>query len=538
MRASKSARIFTGAFLALAPALVLADASVAWLRDSEVQSRTLQGAGLPAKVPVGSLWKVFAYAHLVDTKATEAPYTCTSTARKANDPEHYCCAPGESIGRDAALARSCGAYFEPDRLAMPTNAPARRWREDTQASVREILEALDALSPAAKSEARRALLEVSLNGYGHDAWTTLGTGLRYKTWTMPDPKRKGASIGGAAGWLADGTPFWFGATGSSRQALRTWAPSLAQTLPSPRQLADAQASCVEVDFFARYPVKVVQHDADGTPARPGMLQGRYRVGFENGNWLRIHSRGELQLDTSDGKPRISGRFTLNDYVARVIDREADAGELAAARAFAVAARSYLVQNAAFEAGCWRIADASRTQRVSPNPPGAKALAAALFTDDLVLEGAPVRYHRDSPAPNRLAWMQAVSHSREGMGFDRILASAYPSASLAGLGGREECRRIAEAEAWLARTADAWRRRLSAEPGFEHISEPVRVCALAEGNPYADQARLRIYARDWRSREGRLTLAHEYLHLAFRFHPNGADERYIERLARRLLGEQA
>ena len=83
-------------------------------------------------------------------------------------------------------------------------------------------------------------------------------------------------------------------------------------------------------------------------------------------------------------------------------------------------------------------------------------------------------------------------------------------------------------------ANGWTSQLRSEPGFEPVSEPVRICALGDGHPYADQARLRIYARDWKTREGRLTLAHEYLHLAFRFHPSGADEAYIERLARRLL----
>jgi uncharacterized protein YfaQ (DUF2300 family) len=40
-------------------------------------------------------------------------------------------------------------------------------------------------------------------------------------------------------------------------------------------------------------------------------------------------------------------------------------------------------------------------------------------------------------------------------------------------------------------------------------------------------------REWLSREGRVTLIHEYLHLAFRDHPRGQDEAYIEHLAQRL-----
>lgn len=92
-----------------------------------------------------------------------------------------------------------------------------------------------------------------------------------------------------------------------------------------------------------------------------------------------------------------------------------------------------------------------------------------------------------------------------------------------------------AETWLMIAAMKWHRRLRGESGFEPPGSGVRVCALSEGNPYADQQRLRIYARGWRSLEERITLAHEYLHLAFRHHPRGADEHFVERLARELIG---
>ena len=147
-----------------------------------------------------------------------------------------------------------------------------------------------------------------------------------------------------------------------------------------------------------------------------------------------------------------------------------------------------MQNARFEAGCWRIEDSSRTQRVSANPPTEAALAAA-----------------------------------------------YPKASLGALSGAEDCTRLDAAESWLIEAAAKWRRELRREPGFEPVTGPLRVCALAQGPPYSDQQRARIFVRGWRSLEDRMTLAHEYLHIAFRFHPNGADEAYIERLARRLVG---
>jgi uncharacterized protein YfaQ (DUF2300 family) len=193
-----------------------------------------------------------------------------------------------------------------------------------------------------------------------------------------------------------------------------------------------------------------------------------------------------------------------------------------------------MQNARFEAGWWHIEDTSRTQRVSPNPPSDAALEAAWFTDDIVLRGSPVQYRRDGAGTNHLAWSSAVARDQSGWDFERILAAAYPQTTLASLSGREECARLDAAEAWLARSAARWQRRLAREPGYEALDAPARVCALGEGPAYSDQQRLRIYVRGWNSAEEQLTLAHEYLHLAFRFHPRGADEDYIERLARRLI----
>jgi uncharacterized protein YfaQ (DUF2300 family) len=37
-----------------------------------------------------------------------------------------------------------------------------------------------------------------------------------------------------------------------------------------------------------------------------------------------------------------------------------------------------------------------------------------------------------------------------------------------------------------------------------------------------------------TREDRITLAHEYLHIGLRHHPSGQDEAFVEQLARRLI----
>ena len=55
-----------------------------------------------------------------------------------------------------------------------------------------------------------------------------------------------------------------------------------------------------------------------------------------------------------------------------------------------------------------------------------------------------------------------------------------------------------------------------------------------GVPHSDQRLLRIHVREWFTQDGRVTLLHEYLHLAFRHHPRGQDDAFVERLARQLV----
>jgi uncharacterized protein YfaQ (DUF2300 family) len=547
----------------LTPAHAEQGADLAWLRDGKVEQVHLDGVAAPVqvmapsdKVPLGSLWKIFVYAYLIETHAKESAYVCSAAvAAEQTGEDHYCCNPGESISRDPALARSCAPYFAPTRLGITATNWQAMWkpyskapwlldiahlRPETEASVTEILEALQAMPAEVRSAARGALLQTGMEGYGREAWPQLGSGIRYKTYSWH--RADGSAFGGAAGWLADGTPFWFGARGSSRTALSTWAAPLAKALPEPRWReagsASNDTSCVDVDFFTRYPLRAVWKGDAPVEIKSGTLNGRYRLQFANGNWLTINSGGELMLTVADGAaPSINGRMTINDYVARVVDREGGTSSAPAARALAVAARTYLLQNANYEGACWHIADSTRTQRVSANPPTDAALAAAWFTDDIVLSGVPVRYHRDAAGENRLSWQAAVAHAEAGWGFERILADAYPKATLATVGGRSECTRLDAAETWLTHAAVDWNKRLQREPGFEPLDKMPNVCALGQdqGHPYSDQRRLRMYVRGWRSYDERITIAHEYLHLVLRFHPHGADEDYVEGLARQLIG---
>ncbi len=293
------------------------------------------------------------------------------------------------------------------------------------------------------------------------------------------------------------------------------------------QTPSQDEGCVLVEYFARDPIRSVA-GADG-PARAGALNGRYVVQFENGGSLALRSTGELALQWGrDGRPKVQGRLGTDDYIARVVDREGDAREIEAAKALAITARSHLRQNARQVAGCRQVADSSAAQRVSPNPPTADAVEIVRSTGAMIVEGARVRH-------GALAWQQAIAQSRQGKRFDEVLGTAFPRSRLVTLGGGDTaCRRLDRNEAWLAQAVPRWQRVLVTQAGYEAPTTSPVVCALAEGVPYSEQSRNRIFMRPLATREDRITLAHEYLHLALRLHPRGQDEAYVERLARRLV----
>lgn len=513
---------------------------------------------IPAELdtPLGSVWKLFVYSYLVDRRLPSDDYRCgeddpsrsVSERRRIREAEVYCCHAGEKIDRERALVQSCGLYFEPERLQLDAtawrdywhalNAPAwlqslPQMRSDTQVPLTQLLAALRSVPEAARMQAGHTLVSVITLGRGQGTVADYGSMLRAKTWTMPDPERPGASIGGAAGWLADGTPVWLSGSGSSNRVLAAASGEL-RSLMLNVTVADND-TCVVVDYFERYPIRRVLPARGEQAVADGMLNGRYRVVFSNGNWLDIESRGEMRLRHDGGQPQLSARLGLNDYIARVVEREGDATQTAAAQALAVAARSYLIQHGSRQAGCWRIADSSRTQRVAPRPPAAAARRIAAWTDALVLTDVSVQYHRSKAAPGRMAWLDAVERSQQGQSFDAILARSWPGATLTSLmsplGG--DCQPIALAQDWLQRQAPLWQRRLQGEAGYETPVTPA-VCRVREGRPYADAHRNRLYVHGLSSEEERIALAHEYLHLAFAHHPRGQDEAFIEQRARQLL----
>lgn len=495
-----------------------------------------------AKVPLGSVWKLFVDAWLRDTQQSAPAYTCNG---KQFREEVYCCKPGESIEQDAALLQSCGLFFSPRRLGIQDTAWRRYWQqagapgwlqniqlvsEDTVVPVRSLLEALDRIPAEARRASERTLMALPLSSRGESTLPYWGTRIRAKTWSMPKPDRPGESMGGFAGWQADGAAVWLMGEGSSRAVLSRAGQPLAALL---QDMASASGPCVEVRYFARYPLRKVT-DASGKPARVGALKGRYTVSFVAGTQVEAVSEGELLLTAQPSE--IHGRMSLNEYVARVVDREGEVTQPHAARALAVLARTYLLQQGKTSKTCYQIDDSSSLQRVSPRPASAGARDAANLTDNLVLAGMAARYHSDNAAEGRLSWQEALDDARQGMTFDAILARRFEQASLSLMDGLSpsRCEPLPQAQRWLEAQALRWQSQLQRQPGYEP-PEHFQVCRLMANRPYSDFNRLRIYVRGLQSQEDRITLAHEYVHLAFAQHPTGENELLVEKLARQLVG---
>ncbi len=530
-----------------------------WQLDAS--GRILQSQKLTPELrsPLGSLWKLFVYDYLISNGIPDNPYVCKGQHRD----EIYCCEPGQQITRDDALIKSCGLYFAPARLGItqaewsrywsPASSPSwlhqlKQLQPATEVSVQSLLAVLSRLPSQAHT--RQVLLDRAITPIDISSVSTgssaavlaasVGSRLRIKTWSWLDPGDPLQRVGGFAGWLADGTPVWASGRGTSYSLLAEYASALEKVLPD-AQDRDPQP-CVEVDLFDRYPLRSLETLTGEPVSSSGALDGRFRVHFENGNSAEIIGERDLfflasapgSAGSASGTAALVARLSREEYVARVLDREAAAEPIEAAKALAVTVRTYLLQNAARRGECLQIKDSSHHQRVAPRPASPAARAIAHWSASLVLAGAPVNYHQSDAGPHRLSWQQARDQALQGWRYDAVLAAAFPRSNLARWDNpRVSCEPLPDAEQWLQSQLSRWRLVLDAQPGYQEQRQ-FGVCRLQAGNPHVDRQRRQIYVRALRTQQDRLDLTHEYLHLAFDAYPSGQDENFIETLTRRLL----
>ena len=514
---------------------------------SALERRPLSSA---ERTPTGSLWKLFVYFYITENGLSPQPYGC----RGQSPEEIFCCKPGQSVGLDEALAKSCGLYFAPERIGIDKPSWTRFWRDkmgvpyawltgleelrrDRDIPVAELLDALSGIRSKGKSfpKLNAALARIPIDGTARGDVRLMGSLYRVKTFTADNRPPETGLVGGFAGWLSQGPAVWAYGKGTSTRIVSQWSRRLAAFAQGfePRK----SRRSVEVEFFSRYPLAGVLELPAGTPARPGPLTGSFRVRFKNGNSLDLAAAGNIRLSAQPAALR--GYFDMDEYVARVIDREFQAYPLEAAKAMAVVVRTYLLQNARKRGEVLVTEDSTHAQRVSVNPPSAEALRIARWSDQLVLSGvAGIRYHLWRSGPDVLSWGRARDLAAAGYYFDQILRDAYPEGRLGVMGEGDACacRRLPDAELWIREHSKKWLPVIEDLPGFE-APKAVQVCESDQATPYSDIPAGRIFMRFSEEQEDQVTAAHEYLHLAFQHHPSGEDEKSLEGLARRLVSEE-
>ena len=506
------------------------------------------------QTPLGSLWKLFLYIFLVENQITPEPYKCTG-----NDPnEIFCCKPHKRIDIDKALIKSCGLFFDKVRSDILKNSyGAWRlfWKDELGlkyewltnlnelgpgkiVNVRDLLTSLLRTNKLSHTtlRSREVLPEVLISGTAKGAVRLLGSSLKIKTFTWDDPNRIGKFIGGFAGWLNDGSTIWVLGKGKGSQVINLWGREINQRILG--RLSSFSSNCVKVKFFDRYPISKVINLKANQLSNEGPLEGDYKIIFKNGNSLKFNSTGGLHYKRSTDEPSITGLFNINEYIARVLEREVSVNPEEAAKAFAILARTYLINRAQFKDKCLVIPDSSHYQRVSIHNPSESSLAISNWTDGLILKNIDnIQYHSTTKSHNRISWTFAKKLANDQLFFDEILKIGYPAGVLSVMKSKlsQNCKRLPLIENWLNRRSVLWGNRLKREVGYESPGSVV-VCELILGNPFSDLESNRIFVKSMKTRNDKITIAHEFLHISFKNHPLGNDEDFIERTAIKLVSD--
>jgi uncharacterized protein YfaQ (DUF2300 family) len=500
------------------------------------------------ETPIGSLWKLLVYAYIKEEGLTHSPYTCNG---QLND-ETFCCEKGESINEDEALAKSCGLYFSPYRLKITKKKWQKFWKTkkinhdwlsninslkpEKVVSVEDLLNVLERVKefPKAKNYLNEALINVILKGTAKKSSSQLGAFSRIKTFTWDNPNRKNEFVGGFAGWLVDGKLLWAMGKGRSSEFLERVSPALNKhwmKTSSPRS-----NQCVSVRYFHDYTIKTIKDLSTDRTAESGILNGTYSISFNSGRVIRLNSNDDLVLKREKDKWIIDGQMPLNYYIARVLDREVSSKYQSAAEAFSIVIRSYLFERAKKIGHCFHVIDSSKFQRVSANIPSKNSLSISSKTSGLVLNNAGnIRYHLKKDGKNLISWLKAKGLDLLGKNSKEILKHFYPNSSIVYKAQKyaSSCGVIERANKWLSKNTLRWHKYLVSKSGYEKPTS-FKVCKLNSGAPFTNKKSNEIFVRGFDGFENQYSIAHEYLHLAFKYHPIGNNEREIDRIAKKLV----
>lgn len=500
------------------------------------------------KTPLGSLWKLFVYAYNKENSLSSPPYACNGTLNE----EIFCCKKGESIDEDNALAKSCGLYFSPYRLRISEKKWKAFWKNkrinadwlsslenlkpETVVSVDKLLSVLEKVRnlPKAKDYLDKTLVKVVLEGTAKKSLSELGAYPRLKTFTWDNPKNNKEYIGGFGGWLADGATIWGMGKGRSSDYLTRVSEVLDKHWK--QTVRQSTNQCVTVRYFHDYSIENVTDLATNEKIKEGSLNGTYKIKFHSGRELILNSNEELILKSNKEKLLVDGRMNVTSYIARVLDREVSSNYSSAAEAFSIVIRSYLMERAQKISDCYHVIDSSKFQRVSANIPTRESLAISTKTSGLILNNAgSVRYHLNRDGKNMMSWLKAKGLDLLGNNSEQILKSFYPSSQIVYKADRyaSSCGAIGKANKWLKEKTPRWHRVLVRKPGYER-PDSFKVCKLNSGAPFANKKTNEIFVRGFDGFENQYSIAHEYLHLAFKYHPIGNSESEIDKIAKKLV----
>lgn len=490
------------------------------------------------KVKLGSLWKVFSYAYLYEEGTTVPDYVCEGVKQE----EDFCCRKGESISAFDALKKSCGLYFEPARLGYAyknwkefwKKKKAPEWLEElleskqnTLVSIEELLNQFRSLkdNPLLASELTGVMTEVVVDGTASDSLDVLGTRFAMKTFTMPSLNKD--FEGGFAGWSGDNV-IWFRSEGKSHEAIKKNARAIVS-----HAAFGEDFSCVVTNMFADYPIASIVSSRDSKPADDGVLQGKFRINFMNGNSLYLYSDGSL-FKVGD---KIQGKFNTTNYVARVLEREFSTTDLSAAEAMSVMVRTYLIQNSSENSnGCRIVKDSTKFQRVSPNSPSGLALEISQKTKDLIISNVnPIRYHLEKDGPKMLSWKTALALSKQKKSFVEILEGHFKGLKFTTSTSprTQTCAQHLTAQRWLKANMDKIRRLARERIAGKYDVTPF-VCHSMYGKAFLQRETKNIFLDKFEDTDDQVSLVHEYLHIVLSNQSENNNEQFVDRLAKDIV----
>ncbi len=500
-----------------------------WLQDGKLSSDEAH-----REVKLGSLWKLYAYAYLKINQTPVPDFFPTGE----DTEEIFCGKKGDVVTAEKALAQSCGLYFEPKRLGLAYKDWKKFWNKNGGKTwysrilieqhqltlpISEILKSLDELrhhneiGPLLKF----ALSNVVLNGTARVGLGALGSRLVLKTFTVGD---NGHYVGGFAGWTHEGPVVWYQGQGKSHEVIERDAGVLSDWLTE--RAISRDRGCVKVKHFARYPIKALRNDREEPVTAAQELRGLYTIEFTNGKKLNFTASAGQGWDGSS----IHGSYQIDDYVARVVEREFGVTPMASAEAMAIVARSYLYQNATKLADqCWGIEDSTHFQRVGIHAPSQQTRKIVIKTSEFILDSEkPVHYHLRT-------WLKAKKLAEKNTSWPEILGQLYPEMNITMRRPLAvwDCLPMFRAEKWMARNKPRIDRYVKEKLHMREIVD-VKVCQTPYLQPFSLMKEKRIFLNKFEDSEDQISLVHEYFHFYLSQTHRARDEKYIDQLAKEAL----